>query len=363
LVEKPPSICVTVPRIDHFGKTAFSLGLSQVLMDEGLKVGYFKPFSWSNIGCGSIRTDEDVVLMKELLRMQEDLQVITPVQLGYHYLEKISSMDYAIILETIEGCFKKLIANKDLVIVEMLRDVFFGSSVNPSALEICKRLGLKVLMVSSSHTDVITDAIVAAKNFVSWMGIPFLGLVLNNATTADMDRIRRVYLPLLEKNGIKVWGIIPNKTEMQSPTALEIKELLCAEALACEDKLEEVIVERYLIGAMTPDAALRYFRASPRKAVITGGDRPDICLAALETDTSLLLLTGNIHPNPVILNKAQERGVPVLLVPYDTYTTLNKLQDIAGKIKYGDKRRIKLAKQLVAEHVDWRGLLKFLKGA
>jgi BioD-like phosphotransacetylase family protein len=127
--------------------------------------------------------------------------------------------------------------------------------------------------------------------------------------------------------------------------------------------LEEVIVERYLIGAMTPDAALRYFRASPRKAVITGGDRPDICLAALETDTSLLLLTGNIHPNHVILNKAQERGVPVLLVPYDTYTTVNKLQDMAGKIKYGDKRRIKLAKQLVTEHVDWRGLLKFLKEA
>lgn len=111
--------------------------------------------------------------------------------------------------------------------------------------------------------------------------------------------------------------------------------------------MEEVIVERYLIGAMTPDAVLRYFRASPRKAVITGGDRPDICLAALETDTSLLLL-----------NKAQERGVPVLLVPYGTYTTVNKLQDMAGKIKYGDKRRIKLAKQLVTEHVDWRGLLK-----
>jgi len=363
LHEKPLKICVTSPRIEHFGKTAFCLGLSQVLMDEGLKVGYFKPFSWSNITYGNIRTDEDVLLMRELLGAQEDLRVMSPVQLGYHYLEKLSSMDRDIVLETIEENFKKLAENKDLVIVEMLRDIFFGSSANLSALEICKRLGLKVLMVSSIHTDAVTDEIVAEKNHVSWTGVTFLGLVMDGVADADMDRIKRIYLPLLERNGIKVWGTIPIKSEMRSPTALEIKEFLNAEVLACEDKLGEVIVERYLIGAMTPDAALKYFRASPRKAVITGGDRPDICLVALETDTSMLLLTGNIHPSPVILNKAQERGVPVLLVPYDTYTTVRMLQDIAGKIKYSDKRRIKLAKQLVAENVDWRGLLKHLQEA
>jgi len=363
LHEKPMGICVTTPRIEHYGKTAFCLGLSQVLMDEGLKVGYFKPFSWSNVPYGNIRTDEDVLLMREVLDIQEDLRVISPVQLGYYYLEKLSAMDRDVIFETIEESYKKLAANKDLIVVEMVRDVFFGSSVSLSALEICKRLGLKVLMVSSVHTDAVIDVTVAEKNHISWMNVPFLGLVMDGVADADLDRIKRVYMPLLEKNGIKVWGIIPDKTEMRSPTALEIKEFLNAEVLACEDKLGEVIVEKYLIGAMTPDAALKYFRASPRKAVITGGDRPDICLAALETDTSLLLLTGNIHPSPVVLNKAQERGVPVILVPYDTYTTVNMLQDIAGKIKYGDKKRIKLARQLVEENVDWRGLLKFLQGA
>lgn len=132
-------------------------------MDEGLKVGYFKPFSWSNIPYGNIRTDEDVLLMKELLGIQEDLRVISPVQLGHYYIEKLSSMDCNMVLETIEESFKKLAIDKDLVIVEMLRDVFFGSSANLSALEICKRLGLKVLMVSSIHTDAVIDVIVAEK--------------------------------------------------------------------------------------------------------------------------------------------------------------------------------------------------------
>jgi len=363
LHDKPLRICVTSPRIEQIGKTAFCVGFSQVLMDEGLKVGYFKPFSWSNLSYENVRTDEDVALMKELLGIQEDLRVISPIQLGYYYLEKLNTMDRDIVLEAIEESFKKLSKDKDVIIVEMLRDIFFGSSVGLSTLEICKRLSLNVLMVSSTHIDATIDAIAAEKSYISEKEVPFLGLVMNSVADVEMDRVKRVYLPLLEKNGVKVWGIIPDKTEMRSPTGLEIKELLNAEVLACEEKLGDVLVERYLIGAMTPDSALKYFRASPRKAVITGGDRPDICLVALETDTSLLILTGNVHPSPLILNKAQERGVPVLLVPHDTYTTVNMLQETAGKIKYGDKKRIKLAKQLVAENVDWKGLLKALQKA
>ena len=37
-----------------------------------------------------------------------------------------------------------------------------------------------------------------------------------------------------------------------------------------------------LVGAMSVESALSYFRRKPNKAVITGGDRADIQLAALE---------------------------------------------------------------------------------
>lgn len=359
--EKPLGICVTSPRIEHFGKTAFCVGFAQMLMDEGLKVGYFKPFSWNNFSYEGIRTDEDVVLMKKLLNLREEVNIISPIQLGYYYLEKLHNMDKGMILETIDKNFRNISEGKDLMIVEVLRDIFFGSSVGLSTIEIAKRLGLSILIISSTHQDASVDAIAAQKEYISQKGVSLLGLVMNSAAAVDIDRIKRVYMPILEAKGVKIWGIIPEKTEMRKPTGLEIKEFLNAEVLACEEKLGDVIVENYLIGAMSPDTALKYFRASPRKAVITGGDRPDICLVALETDTSLLLLTGNIHPSPIVLNRARERGVPVLLVPYDTYSTVNMLQDIAGKIKYKDEKRIKLAKQLVAENVDWKGLLKHLK--
>jgi BioD-like phosphotransacetylase family protein len=40
-----------------------------------------------------------------------------------------------------------------------------------------------------------------------------------------------------------------------------------------------------MVGAMSAENALSYFRRKAHKVVITGGDRPDIQLAALETST------------------------------------------------------------------------------
>ena len=111
---------------------------------------------------------------------------------------------------------------------------------------------------------------------------------------------------------------------------------------------------------MTQDSAIHYFRRAPRKAVITGGDRPDLALAALETDTSALILTGNLYPDVRVLARAEEKGVPVILVPYDTYTTVGKVKDVTGKIRIGDKKRINEAKRLVSKHVNWKGLFSCL---
>jgi len=63
-----------------------------------------------------------------------------------------------------------------------------------------------------------------------------------------------------------------------------------------------------MVGAMNVDSALAHFRRQPNKAVITGGDRPDIQLAALETSTRCLILTGNLPPNPLIIGRAKSEA-------------------------------------------------------
>ena len=64
---------------------------------------------------------------------------------------------------------------------------------------------------------------------------------------------------------------------LKAPTVEEVAETLGGEVLCGKDFLSKP-VEHYLAGAMTPEVALRRFRRAKRKAVVTGGDRPDIAL-------------------------------------------------------------------------------------
>jgi BioD-like phosphotransacetylase family protein len=165
-----------------------------------------------------------------------------------------------------------------------------------------------------------------------------------------------VIKPFIEKHGIKVLGLIPEDKNLSAPTAREICDFIGGRVLAGKDGLDKMI-EAILIGAMTPDSAAKYFRRVTNELVITGGDRTDIILTALETDVSAIVLTGNLHPSAKVLPKADELKVPLILVPYDTYTTLQYIQKIIGKIKPRDSRRISTAVNLVREHVDWRQLI------
>ena len=74
--------------------------------------------------------------------------------------------------------------------------------------------------------------------------------------------------------------------------------------------------------------------------MITGGDRPDIQLAALETSTKCLILTGNLHPSPIILNRAEELGVPMILVGQDTMTAMQTIEKFFGRSRFHQIKKL-----------------------
>ena len=99
-----------------------------------------------------------------------------------------------------------------------------------------------------------------------------------------------------------------------------------------EDRMDTMI-ERFCVGAMDVEGALRVFRRIPRKAVVTGGMRPDIQHAALETDTRCLILTGGVTPNEGVRHRARMLGVPVLVVQGDTMATVERFEQLLGRVR------------------------------
>jgi BioD-like phosphotransacetylase family protein len=103
---------------------------------------------------------------------------------------------------------------------------------------------------------------------------------------------------------------------------------------------------------MEVQAALPYLRKMPSKAVVTGGDRSDLILAAMETDTELLILTGTKYPESKVLLKARKNNIPILLVPYDTHTVIQQLDSITWLTPPDNQTKIDEAKKLIKKFVN-----------
>ncbi len=139
------------------------------------------------------------------------------------------------------------------------------------------------------------------------------------------------------EDGVRIWWLT-----VKQRLNLELKSVL--ERVSRERK---ELIENFSVGAMNVEQALTYFRRIPKKAVITGGDRADIQLAALETDTVALILTGNLYPAPVVQTQAALQHVPIILVADSTMQVVHKINKALGPIRIRDERQIERLRQMV----------------
>jgi hypothetical protein len=171
--------------------------------------------------------------------------------------------------------------------------------------------------------------------------------------------VSEVAVPYLEKQGISVLGMLPEVRSLEALTIAELAEVLEAKVLT-KHYSPEAMVETLTVGAMTAEAALTRFRKQTNKAVITSGDRTDIQLAALETSTTCLILTGNLQPSPLIVKQADEFDIAVLLVRTNTLETVEAIERIFGKTRLGQVAKLQQFEALLAEHVDMDRLYQVL---
>jgi BioD-like phosphotransacetylase family protein len=104
---------------------------------------------------------------------------------------------------------------------------------------------------------------------------------------------------------------------------------------------------------------MSWLRRSVDKVFITGGDRADLVLMALETAPSAVILTGNIYPSAQVTATAERRGVPLLLVGEDTYTTVTRLEPLDGASPITiSAAKAELTRNLVSRYIDWAEALR-----
>ncbi len=316
---------------ERSGKTAVSLGLSK---NAPGKVGFFKPFKETIVYARNRILDQDAYLMKKVLDIEVEEEIISPCT--YDIFRPCS-------MSTIVDNYNLAREGCDIMIVEGTRDITTGYIHDVSGPAIAQAIGADIVLVSDSSPSAL-DKIAVINLLLKDYNIEFRGVILNMTDDPAVEAF-------MQEKGINVLGSIPSMDELKRFRVREIVETLGAEVIIGDENLDRP-VEEVMVGAMTPESAIKYMRRVGRKALITGGDRPDIQMAALSTDTSCLILTGGLYPVKTVVSKAYEKGVPILLVRYDTLTAAEMVEHLIARIDSEDDVKINLISAAVKNNID-----------
>ncbi len=342
----------------YAGKSALCAGLGKRFQKDGLRIGYMRPVTTSRKCIGECMVDEEAERMMKILNLTDPMNAIWPVCLDPPAVEAIlrgRGEDY---VSKVRDAFETVSKGKDIVLLEGGSRSSQGIVVGLSVHDVSELLNAKVLVVAKydASTVIVADDLVADKQR---LGGRMIGVVLNAVEKQRMDYVQELVVPLLEAHDVPVYATLPLERVFASISVGDLADALHGEII-CRPDAVTTLVENLVIGAMSVDSALAHFRRKLNKAVITGGDRPDIQLAALETSTKCLVLTGNLRPNPLIINRAEELGVPIILVQHDTMTTVQLAEAAFGKTRFHHDQKIELFENMLAERFDFTRLYEVL---
>lgn len=340
----------------YIGKSGIVLSLMRIAQDGGARTAYFKPYGTMPATVDGVHTDLDAAFISRQATTDVALDTVCPVVESRTFIEEVSAGRIADERDRVREAFERVADDADLVVVEGPSDIFQGRSVELSLAQVADLLGARVLLVAAADRASLPDGILGAADC---LGNRLAGVLFNAVQPHLAAFVEGEAAPFLTRRGMSVFGSVPFDAMLSSVTIAEVTEELGGTVLCAERSLA-LSAETFMVGAMGQDKALRFFRHRPRKIVVTGGDRSDVQLAALETDTRALVLTGDLPPSAHVLSRAEGLGVPIILVPLDTLSAVERLERLFGRVRLHDPVKADRIRAMLTASVDVDAMMKAL---
>ena len=382
--EAGPGSVLLVGSCEPFsGKSALVLGLARHLIKKGVQIRFGKPLGTSDeaerraSGAESDRSSSPGSLLTELsgpsatpeeagpdglvldadVRFVGEMLALSPEQLlpSLHLSDPTTARQRLLTGELDAGLGlarlqAQLGAGMDqITLLEAAGSLSEGLLYGLSLPQLAHQLQAPVVLVHPWNDARSVDPLLDA---FGQLGPLLAGVVLNGVAPEAVAGLLAAEVPALEQLGIPVLGVMPRSPLLRSVTVEELARRLEARVLCCRERLD-LLVETLSIGAMNVNSAMEFFRRRRNMAVVTGADRTDIQLAALEASTQCLILTGAGEPLPQLISRAEELDVPLLKVDHDTLTTVEVIERTFGHVRLNESVKATYAFRLVEEHCQF----------
>ena len=355
MVVKTPRYLLIASGAANTGKSATILGIAHQLQQKGCKLGYAKPIGTYFQPTDSLEDEQDLQFISQTLKLS-DTQVKSPLLFLDEKTinQRLKGKDTEDYQDSLTHYCQDI--SVDLVILEGPDNLLQGTLFNLSTPEIAAKIDASVLLVVKYDPLSLIDQILQAKQT---LGDRLLGVLINSIPPEELDLTQSLIKPFLQQREIEVLGMLPHDRLLYSVSIRELVQKLKARVLCRADRLD-LMVESLTVGAMNVNSALEYFRQRQNMVVVTGGDRTDLQLAALEASTHCLILTGNTPPQPLILARAEDLEIPILSVDLDTLTTVEIIVRAFGKVRLHETIKLECIQELIKQHFDLDKLISKL---
>ena len=285
------------------GKTAICAGLAINLLNAGKKVGYFKLQVAGN--------DDDISLMKKIPGLEIIANDSNPSK------------------------------GRDIVLAEAMP--------GKKTCETAKILKAKVIAVDT-YTGQFAKSVSLYKGF----GDSLMGVIINKAPQDLLKRVKEEAAAKFGAEGFKVLGVIPENRVLLAITVGELAECIGGKITNHNEKSGE-LVENYMLGAMVVGSGLDYFARKKNKAAVIREERLDMQLAALETSTSCLVLSGGkMPPSYGVLYKAENRGIPIITTETNVNDIITNIENALTKTSLNHEKKLEKLAETVKQNLDMK---------
>ena len=349
---------------DAAGKNMLIAGIGKKMIADKYRIGFLKPLANKPHIHERITSDEDVLFFHNIFNLSDQVKHLTSLVVNDELFRNIIAGKEKIELaEKVKESMGKLSANKDILLVKGLGRFYRGSSLGLSEHNLIRDFNWPTILIDGFQANRfalpmdIIDGFIMAKKV---LGNLLAGVIFNYVPETQMEYLKDKIVPFLhQEHKIETLGLIPALPRLKALSIREIKTMLNAELLAGADK-EDNTVEEFCISTMNMENDIKYFRDTKCNAVIVSGDRVEIQLAALESQIECLILTGKLYPPEIVLSKAEEMNVPVLVVRDASLETSRKIERLRKHFGLYTPSKIDEAIKLVQRNVNIKTIYKKL---
>ena len=320
------------------GKTTVAIGFGRQLIGEGKKVGFLRPVVGERPSDISAR---DARFAQQAFNLTEDVALLSP-SLG-------SGKTLA---DRVREAYIEVSQNKDVVIIEGSCGPTPADDSSKTAYEIARALKAKVIIVEDyARGKSAPQYLDSYRGF----GENLLGFILNKVPKRELKRTCEELTSRVTGSEMRILGVLPEERALVAFTVGELAAQINGEVLNNGEKAEE-LVEDVMVGAMCVDSGLDYFGLKVNKAAVVRNDRPDMQMAALETATKCLVISGGGEPIDYVRFKADEKGIPLITTRNDTDAVIKHIEDLLDGTRFHQEKKLNRLAEVLQSTLDFKAI-------